>query len=387
VGSLPSTRMSGLVLAHLSDLHVSRYGEHVTSLRTTLRSRHGLQDDDWSRVEELDGWVIQRRVKWRWRLRDSEDALELRLLDDEGYVQTRRKGRRSDESALRRELETVAQERHLTEHARLARKLPELSQVEALLVDDPTNTNLRFLRAAWMLRESKPDWVLLTGDVTDDGIGYDLVEAAFRPFIDRGRLLAIPGNHDVYDSPPLVVPPHERKDVRKKRGLWRPFARSLGLSDEASWIRELGEGTVVAAVDSCTPAWTPLSASGEVTPESLQRLGQLLDGADCPVKVAMLHHHVVNPPILHVGRAPWQLGMRLRNAKEVYDFFVSRAFAAVLNGHRHLGYRYHPAWAPLFLSAPSATLGCRTGAAPYFWRLEIKAGELVSVRERPLSSA
>ncbi len=377
--------MSGLVLAHVSDLHVSRYGEHVTSLRTTLRSRQGLQDEDWSRLVELDGWVIQRRVKWRWRLRDAEDALELRLLDDDGYVQARRKGSRADEGALRRELETVAQERHLTEHARLARKLPDLNRVLALLEEDPTNTNLRFLRAAWRLREANPDWLLITGDVTDDGIGYDLVEAAFAPFIDKGRLLAIPGNHDVYDSPPLVVPPHERKDVRAKRGLWSPFAQRVGLSEEPAWVRDLGEGVLVAAVDSCTPAWTPLSASGEVTPQTLQRLGSLVDGADLPVKVAMLHHHVVNPPILHVGRAPWQLGMRLRNAKEVYDFFVSRSFSAVLNGHRHLGYRYHPAFAPLFLSAPSGTLGCRTGAPPYFWSLQVQGGELTTVRERPLS--
>ncbi len=374
-----------LVIAHVSDLHVSRYGEHVTSLRTTLRSRQGLQDEDWQNLEELDGWHIQRRVKWRWRLREAEDALELRLLDDEGYVQTRRKGRRADESALRRELETVARKRHLTEHGRLSRNLPEPGRVEELLAVDPTNTNLRFLRAAWLLREANPDWVLITGDVTDDGIGYDLVEAALRPFIDRGRVLAVPGNHDVYDSPPLVVPPHERKDVDRKRALWRPFARNLGLSGSAPyWVRELGEGALVAAVDSCTPAWTPLSASGEVPAECLEEVGKVLEGADLPVKLAMLHHHVVNPPFLHVGRAPWQLGMRLRNAKEVYDFFVERRFAAVLNGHRHLGYRYHPPWAPLFLSAPSATLGDRTGVQPYFWRLEIRGGELASVRERPL---
>lgn len=374
-----------LVIAHVSDLHVSRYGEHVTSLRTTLRSRQGLQDEDWQNLEALDGWHIQRRVKWRWRLREAEDALELRLLDDEGYVQTRRKGRRAEESALRRELETVARKRHLTEHGRLSRNLPEPGRVEELLLVDPTNTNLRFLRAAWLLREAKPDWVLITGDVTDDGIGYDLVEAALRPFIDRGRVLAVPGNHDVYDSPPLVVPPHERKDVERKRALWKPFARTLGLSGSAPyWVRELGEGALVAAVDSCTPTWTPLSASGEVPGECLEEVGKVLEGADLPVKLAMLHHHVVNPPFLHVGRAPWQLGMRLRNAKEVYDFFVEQKFSAVLNGHRHLGYRYHPPWAPLFLSAPSATLGDRTGVQPYFWRLEIRGGELTSVRERPL---
>ena len=377
--------MSSLVVAHLSDLHVSRYGEHVTSLRTTLWSKQGKQAEDWEVVEEVDGWLVQRRAKWRWRLRDAEDALELRLLDEQGYVQQKRKGRRSDEAQFRRELAQVAAERHLTEHGRLARALPTVARVEELLADDPSNTNLLFLRAAYAIREAKPDWIAVTGDLTDDGIGYDLIEAALAPFIDRERMLAIPGNHDVYGSPPFVVPSHERKDVERKRSLWAPFARRIGLPGEGPWVRELGEGAVICAVDSCTPAWTPLSASGEVPKPELDRLNAAIDGLDLPLRIAMLHHHVVNPPILHVGRAPWQLGMRLRNAKEVYDYFREKRFTAVLNGHRHLGYRYHPAWAPLFLSAPSATLGCRTGAKPYFWRLEIRGGELLSVRERPLA--
>lgn len=375
-----------LVIAHLSDLHVSRYGEHVTSLRTSLRSRQGREDEDWQTVADLDGWLIQRRAKWRWRFRDTDDALELRLLDDDGYVQQRRKGSRADESTLRAELEAITRERHLAHFSRLARSLPGRAKVEELLIEDPTNTNLRFLRAAHIVREMNPDWVLVTGDVTDDGIGYPMVEAALAPFIDKQRLLAIPGNHDVYDSPPFVVPPQDRKDVKKKRALWAPFARTLGLPEEGPWVHDLGEGVLACAVDSCTPAWTPLSASGEVTVESLHALGRLVEGLDHPVKLALLHHHVVNPPILHVGRASWQLGMRLRNARDVFDFFVAERFKAVLNGHRHLGYRYHPPWAPLFLSAPSATLGDRTGVRPYFWRVEIDGGELVSVKEQALTA-
>jgi hypothetical protein len=370
-----------LVIAHMSDLHVSRYGEHVTSLRANLRSRQG-RSEDWEDITEVDGWAIQRRQRWRWRLREDEDALELRLLDEQGYVQQRRKGQKGDELQLRKELGLIAHERHLTEHGRLARKLPSAARVAELLAEDPTNTNLRFLRAAYLLQQDAPDWVLVTGDVTDDGIGYDLVGAALAPFIDRGRLLAIPGNHDVYDSPPIVVPQHERKDVECKRALWAPFAASLGLPSEGSWVRELGEGAVIAALDSCTPAWTPLSASGEVPRSELEQLQHQLEGVEGRLRIAMLHHHVVNPPILSTGRAPWQLGMRLRNAKEVYDFFVEQRFHAVLNGHRHVGYRYHPAWSPLFLSAPSATLGCRTGADPYYWRLKVDDGELQTAREQ-----
>jgi hypothetical protein len=58
----------------------------------------------------------------------------------------------------------------------------------------------------------------------------------------------------------------------------------------------------------------------------------------------------------------------------------------VLNGHRHVGYRYHPSHAPMFVSAPSATLGCRSGASPrpFYWCIELRDGEVGNVRERSL---
>jgi hypothetical protein len=101
----------------------------------------------------------------------------------------------------------------------------------------------------------------------------------------------------------------------------------------------------------------------------------------------MVHHHVVNLPMRAVGLAPLQLGIRLRNAKRVYEFLCAERFAAVLNGHRHVGYRYHPTRAPMFVSAPSATLGChsRSTEGPYYWRIEISGGRLGSVVERPIA--
>jgi 3',5'-cyclic AMP phosphodiesterase CpdA len=372
-----------LVIAHLSDLHVSRYGEHVTSLKTAGFRQKPVEDEDegWEALESLDGWRIQRRTRKRWGGREA--VLEVRLLDEAGYVQLRLKGTPEESSGLTQQLRGLVDERHRTAHDRLCRRLPSFEQIQALLDKDPTNTNLLFCRAAHRIREANPDWVVLTGDLTDDGIGYDLVLKAFAPFVDQGRLLAIPGNHDVYSSPPLVVPSRDKKPVKVKRGLWKEFARVLGLPEEGPWIRELPEGVVVVGLDSCTPAWTPLSASGEVPQPVLDGLEAMLP-PDARCRIALLHHHVVNPPIQSVNRTPWQLGMRLRNAKEVYDTLVRLSFACVLNGHRHLGYRYHPAHAPLFVSAPSATLGCRTGAAPYFWRILVEGGEVASVKERPL---
>jgi 3',5'-cyclic AMP phosphodiesterase CpdA len=368
-----------MVIAHLSDLHVSRHGEHVTSLKRA-RSLQRVTAE-WERLVEPgveeEGWRLERRQRKRW-LR--EDLLEVRLIDQVGYVQRTLKLAAGDEAQGKRILTTVCKERLRTEHARLAARLPAPSEVELLLAGDPTNTNLLFLRAAHAISEAKPEWILLTGDLTDDGIGYDLVVSAFRHYVDKGRLLAIPGNHDTYDSPTLVVPAHERKSRVEKRALWAEFARVLGLPDAGAWVREV-DGAIVVGMDSCWPARTPLSASGLVPPDDLDTIAEEL--ARLPgdrLRIAMLHHHVINMPFRHTNRSPWQLGMRLRNAKEVFDFFVDHHFSLVLNGHRHVGYRYHPAHAPMFVSAPSATLGCRSGAPPFWWRIKVDGPDF-TVRE------
>jgi 3',5'-cyclic AMP phosphodiesterase CpdA len=365
-----------LVLAHISDLHVSRFGEHVSSLRS--RRAHGRfvrRGRSWEPVTVIDGWTIERRNH------------DLRLVDDAGAEHVRRRIDAGGAAAVERALCGVVQERMRTAHHRLAASLPSEQELDRLLADDPTNTNLRFCRAALALRQDAPDYIVVTGDITDDGVGYDLVLAALAPFVERGRVLAVPGNHDVYDSPLFVVPAHARKRRSEKLVEWRRFARALGLAEEGVWLRDLGEGVVLCGIDSCTPARTPMSASGAVSHDTIVELRRgvsALPRETC--RIAALHHHVVNPPLGAVGAAPWQLGLRLRNARVVYELLRELDFRCVLNGHRHLGYRYHPSHAPLFVSAPSATLGCRSSSEPqpFYWRLELREREVVSVRERML---
>jgi 3',5'-cyclic AMP phosphodiesterase CpdA len=373
-----------IVVAHLSDLHVSRFGEHVTSVKgRRLRTPLGKAEPDWESVREIEGWRIERRVRRGFRS-NGDNGWSYRLLDEAGYVQDKRKVDRDQGDAVRDELGKLVMHRKSTEHVRLAAGFPDARPIEELLHVDPRNTNLLFHRAVRTLRRDAPDWIVLSGDLTDDGVGYELVRSWLEPWAEKKRVLAIPGNHDVYDSPALVVPAHERKDRKQKRVLWASFVLDLGLPTATPWVREIGEGAVVCGMDSCIPPRAPFSASGEVAMEALWALEADLESlphARC--RLGVLHHHVVNPPLKGVGRAPWQIGMRLRNAQAVFDFLAAQQFSCVLNGHRHVGYRYQPAHAPLFVSAPSATMGCRSGAGPFYWRIEIDRGEIVSVRERP----
>ena len=225
--------------------------------------------------------------------------------------------------------------------------------------------------------------MLVTGDLTDDGVGYELILAALAPFVERRRLLAVPGNHDVYDSPPFVVPGHARRRRADKIEAWRAFAAapSCPIARLAARPRRGRRGLRPRLVQPGAHAVLRLGRAHQARrspssppPSSACRPTRL--------RIAMLHHHVVNPPMRAVGATPWQLGLRLRNARVVYETLRSLDFRLVLNGHRHVGYRYHPSHAPMFVSAPSATLGCRSGSAPrpFYWRIELdgRRGQLRS---------
>ena len=115
-----------LVIAHISDLHVSRFGEHVTSLKS--RRTHGRaapRGQTWDLVEAVDGWRIERRER------------ELRLVDDAGAVHVRRRVEPADAPSMQRAFVARVNERMRTAQQRLAAERPDRAEVERRLDDDP----------------------------------------------------------------------------------------------------------------------------------------------------------------------------------------------------------------------------------------------------------
>lgn len=263
----------------------------------------------------------------------------------------------------------------------LARQFPTESELARMLAFDPENINLRFCAVAHAMRRDSPDHIVITGDLTDDGAGFELIIEGLSPFFDQQKVSFVPGNHDTYPTPPLWVQKQHRKTEPEKRMLWTTFTASVGLPVTGSFARDLGSGVMLVCLDSCHRPSVPGSASGLVPTEELLAIARNLDTRSQQVRIACLHHHVVNPPIKGTGSAPLQAGMRLRNSREIFNLLRDLNFQVVMNGHRHVGYRYHPARAPLFLSAPSSTIGCRSGERPYYWRVETVLGEEPSIRE------
>jgi hypothetical protein len=140
----------------------------------------------------------------------------------------------------------------------------------------------------------------------------------------------------------------------------------------------------MACFDSCHPPKTPGSASGLVPHRDLDAVEDELRQHGSGANIAVLHHHVVNIPYDGGSVAPFQPGMRLRNAKSVFNSMRDMGFDAVLNGHRHVGYRFEFAGGPAYISSPSTTAGCRTGEPPFFWLIDVDREGINSVRAVPV---
>lgn len=367
-----------MIIAHLSDFHICRHGTRLTQIQDV--ARRATNGKGWETIRSEDDWSIQARAATGRRLLFRD---QLRLLDEVGAVHRVvkvGKGKRAHTEAMDVLLAHM-EARDRTTPQTLASKLPSRRELDNLLSLDPDNINLRFCAVARAMRRAKPDHIVITGDLTDDAEGFELILAGLEPFFESGSVSFVPGNHDMYASPPLWVAKAQRKTDAEKRMFWATFASSVGLPPSGSHVRTLGDGVLLVCLDSCIRAKVPGSASGLVPLRDLHNIARELDSLGKQVRIACLHHHVLNPPLRGMGLAPLQAGMRLRNAKQVFSRLKELGFRLVMNGHRHVGYRFHPAMAPMFLSSPSSTIGCRTGERLFYWRVDVDADGINRIDE------
>lgn len=348
-----------MLLIHLSDLHLSRYGE------TGTWTQRGKDEEGWELLHAWQRWTIEG-------LRDRKGRPDkLRLVDPEGVVHRVKSWPRKDEKLIA-DLLSRAMKRHQTSTERLVERRPDPEELSALLRVDPANTNLRFLRVIDDLFALGPDLVLITGDITDNGFGYELVLHYLSPWVREGRLFAVPGNHDTYDMLPRMG--RAARSAAKVDG-YREFAESLGLkaNPAGAYVRRLGDVAVVG-INSCKLPRTPLSASGAVSSEQLvwlRELGRDAAFADARLRIGLVHHHLLRMPFMLGKRTPFEVGMRLRNAVEVMEVCTAAHLNMIFNGHRHHGYVVQLPERPMVISAPSSTLGCKTTGQTYAWTMNL----------------
>ena len=406
------------VLAHVSDLHVSNFGDTFHDLRHVVKRSARVADTADGRWEQLwseNGWRVLHARGSR--------ASKITLIDPDGYAHPIPKKKGESASAAPSEPPTnepaasatdlalvvsgpgdvvgdaveraVNRARNLeagraTTLARSGRATPGLA---SKLLQAPWNANLRLLRAAAALDPEQVDAVLVTGDLTDDGAGYELVEAAFAPWAAKGRLFAVPGNHDLYLFP-LAGSSRPKPNAVQKRASWTAFAERLGLTADGTgpWVRELPDAeTVLVGLDSCArPQRRFFRHNGSIGEAQLAFLRELSTGdawRRARHRLVALHHHVVPLPHGIGRRAASEVGMRLDDAKTVAAVLEEIGATLVLHGHRHVSEQRQPAGASFrILASPSFTLGCRSGDGPSFWRVELGDRAHVERARMPLDA-
>jgi Icc protein len=363
------------VLAHVSDLHVSTFGDTLHDRSRVVRRSTHPADASALRYEEVwaeAGWRVLRE-------RGKKAGRALAILDPEGYAHA--PPPRADFPELRDPLERAAAKACRLEARRaktLAASPPGDGALALLAEATPRNANVRLLRAMRVVEQAGVDGVAITGDITDDGDGYEVVLAACAPWRPRHKVFAVPGNHDRYLFP-FSGSTRPKPTYASKAEAWRAFARELELPLQScgAYLRPIPEAdAVVLGLDTCVrPQRRFFRHNGAVGPEQLafvEAVGRQAEWRDKKHRIVLLHHHVV--PLPHgVGkRAPTEIGMRLDDAKSAAEAFDRIGATLVMHGHRHISEERQPAGLHFrLLAAPSLTLGCRSGDGPSFWRVEL----------------
>lgn len=361
-------------LAHVSDLHVSSFGDTLHDRAQLIKRTAHVVDASEERFD-----VCWEEARWRVLRERNKKKAEVVLVDPDGYGHPIPSARES--GGLLDPVERAAAKACRLEARRswtLAGAPPGEGALAQMLETTPHNTNLRLMRAARAVSEQDVDAVVVTGDCTDDGQGWELVEAAFARWREAGRFFAIPGNHDLYLFP-IASSARPRPTHESKRAQWREAAARAGLELEpcGAWKRFLPQADVIlVGLDSCSRRQRAFfRQNGAIGAEQLAWLRDLAktrEWKDVRHRIVLFHHHVVPLPVGVGKRAPTEIGMRLDDGRTFADTLAEIGATLVMHGHRHVSERRQPAGYDFeLLAAPSLTLGCKSGDAPSFWRVEL----------------
>ena len=174
-----------LVLAHVSDLHVSEFGDTFHDrLRIVKRTANVVA------VDPKKHDILWEEAGWRVIHERGKRPAKIALVDPESYGHAVPSVKES--GGLLDPVERAAAKACRLEARRsvvLAKHPPSPGALRLLFDGTPRNSNVRLMRAAAAIEESGADAVCITGDLTDDGAGYELIEAAFRRWKDKGTAL------------------------------------------------------------------------------------------------------------------------------------------------------------------------------------------------------
>jgi 3',5'-cyclic AMP phosphodiesterase CpdA len=194
-------------------------------------------------------------------------------------------------------------------------------------------------------------YIVLTGDITDDGHPhqYDNAYEALKDFI--GRIFISPGNHDfgaagLFYSLEIA----ERFDEYLSKPLNQEGTFLAENRPVINLVKEENDTIMIIALDTNLETNHPFDfACGEVGEFQLDALYSILSNSTIPEmkKVLFFHHHpfIVNDPF-----------MELKDAKELVRTIYNRV-DVVLFGHKHVMNKWENIWGAKYVLASDNSPG------------------------------
>lgn len=172
---------------------------------------------------------------------------------------------------------------------------------------------------------TKPDLVLLTGDLTENGdmVSHKQVVSKLSQLCSAGiKVAVIPGNHDI-DNTADPTSSQQFAELYKNFGYNQAYARD---KTSLSYVCEPFDGLVLLCIDT---------ASGSINESTLTWLLDQADKARAKDKqvVALQHHNIAE----HYDRqSSMQRRYILKNYKEVSQKMMQHGIHMVFTGHTHV---------------------------------------------------
>lgn len=160
------------------------------------------------------------------------------------------------------------------------------------------------------VNELKPDAVIVTGDLTNEGLTKEYVKCkSLLSRLETKKIIAISGNHDYRNTGYLLFKKHF------------PFET----------VNELGQDVVVVTLGTARPD----RDEGEVGYRQNLWLERTMKKYESKVKILAMHHHLVGVPDTGSAR------VEVIDAGDVLRTILSTNVDLVLCGHKHRPWIWH----------------------------------------------
>jgi len=190
----------------------------------------------------------------------------------------------------------------------------------------------------------KPDFILISGDLTKDGEKVDhlIVASLFKTLSDKGiRVFVVPGNHDINNANSFSylesartrvgnISASEFADIYQECG----YREALGRDPNSlSYVSEPAEGIWVLAIDACHYS-TVVETAGSIKPETLDWIKSVLAKSQKEDKqvIAMMHHGMMEH---FTGQTNFFPGYIISDWQDISATLADLGLKVVFTGHSH----------------------------------------------------